>query len=567
MSSSTLSKTSISLFLVLMLCLSVFASSYSSIIYRTARGQPSTESPIPRSFVNASPVVEDLLSRVQLYNNITGAPVTHYVVLQSTGLVETGVPVKGKYLTTVAYQDRFNRAESNNNYNIILQVIHTNNTILSIQGAELGGDTVSLSASNSSSIALPISAEIKIPSNGQSAPALLKTRAFINKNSEPAEVPSSISSFLSGLEIMGNSTFDISSTYALLQVTPDYFAKDVLGINNQYVATLAFGSGSRGTPTDNAAGIAGPNWNVFLQISFTNETVNSLRGIEFGPKDLQVLINGTSAGTLTSATMVPPEIGRKLGESGLSVGFGLFGVPVSLISGLSTVLQAHGLGSPDYATSFNQKLLQAYPRAMDKHLLFYTVSNVKSGLQDAIQQANANGGAQMGWSVAYDNEPSNGVLSTPASEYNGTTVDPSTGKPISLAAFYTNKAADAVHAASLKFGIAPSSSLYLGQKYPPVLNGIDWSKIDYWSVQINFGSVGPQTIIDTVREFVLPVKALHPNVAIYVAVNENPSGAANMTTSEVSAVVAAVSGQVDGIEFHRYSDSKTVGDMLTVAGR
>ncbi len=86
----------------------------------------------------------------------------------------------------------------------------------------------------------------------------------------------------------------------MLQTVPDVFAEQELGIQGQFVTTLAFQDRfGRADSNDNL--------NVFIQISHTDDKVNSLRAIQLGGDDISVIVNGIDRGTITKTTEIPME--------------------------------------------------------------------------------------------------------------------------------------------------------------------------------------------------------------------------------------------------------------------
>jgi hypothetical protein len=246
------------------------------------------------------------------------------------------------------------------------------------------------------------------------------------------------------------------------------------------------------------------------------------------------------------------------GKSPITVGF--FIPSKTDIENLASTFQSHNLASPDFGTSFTEIFLEAYYTPMDRHDLFYTVTLTgEDSISDTIQEAQNH---VPKWIIVYDNEPSNGDLSTPPEEYNGTW-----SPGVSKSAHYANNASQQALAAGLKFSIAPSKSLYDGQSYPSEFDGLDWSAITSWHMQMHGNAGESQTIINNVNTYALPIKLANPSVKIYVSVNEG--GGTSMALDEIENVVQQLRGKVDGIVLYGYTSTTplTVGEILDGIGR
>ena len=91
-----------------------------------------------------NPILDLLNTRIDLLNAVTNEPLTHYILVQSVPdkYAEQVLNIPGQYVTTLAFQDRYGREDSNNNLNVFLQVTHTTNDVTSLRGVQLGGDDV-----------------------------------------------------------------------------------------------------------------------------------------------------------------------------------------------------------------------------------------------------------------------------------------------------------------------------------------------------------------------------------------------------------------------------------------
>ena len=164
------------------------------------------------------------------------------------------------------------------------------------RGVELGGDTISVVV-DGQSVTLPKSAEIEIPST-EPAPGTQKTSEKLNDSARLVETPPVVLSFLNkNLVVMNEVTEQELSHYVLLQTVPDVFAERELGIKDQFVTTIAFQDRfGRADSNDNL--------NVFLQLSHTNDKVNSMRGIQLGGDSIVVVVNDINQGLITMTTEV-----------------------------------------------------------------------------------------------------------------------------------------------------------------------------------------------------------------------------------------------------------------------
>jgi hypothetical protein len=50
--------------------------------------------------------------------------------------------ISGQSVSTLAFQDRYGRQDSNNNLNVFLQITHTKDEVTSLRGVQLGGDDI-----------------------------------------------------------------------------------------------------------------------------------------------------------------------------------------------------------------------------------------------------------------------------------------------------------------------------------------------------------------------------------------------------------------------------------------
>jgi len=274
---------------------------------------PDEPPPGIRTTIEAGGIISDLISiatplvvmqhigdATTITNDNTGLQLTNYQTLQSKPdkYAEIILGIEGQTITTVALQDRFGLPESNNNANVFLQISHTGSEINSMRGVELGGDKVMIISGDGNKVELPKSAEIAIPD----ANATTVTKKISNKlhdNAKLIDTPPAVLNFLNiNIEFINEMTGQSLTHYVVLQTVPDKFAQEELGISGQKVTTLAFYD-RYGLPESNE------DLNVFLQISHTDEQVNSLRGVELGGDDISVIVNGIDQGIITKTKEVP----------------------------------------------------------------------------------------------------------------------------------------------------------------------------------------------------------------------------------------------------------------------
>ena len=259
--------------------------------------------PQAQSFTSTPDVVNSFLSgnSIAITNQNTNSQLANYITMQSVPdkYAQQVLGIQGQFVTTVAYQDRYGRPESNNNLNVFLQLSHTTDKINSMRGVELGGDSIMTNLSGvSGSTSLVNSAEIQIP-QGSAGNVPQKIRDTLNTAIEPANTSQPVLDFLNNnIDLVNKVTGDHLTHYILVQTVPDLYAQKILNIQGQYVSTLAF-EDRYGRQDSNG------NLNVFLQISHTADQVNSIRGIQLGGDDIEVFVNGVDEGTITKTVEIP----------------------------------------------------------------------------------------------------------------------------------------------------------------------------------------------------------------------------------------------------------------------
>ncbi|NHI04028.1 hypothetical protein DYY67_1403 [Candidatus Nitrosotalea sp. TS] len=237
---------------------------------------------------------------IKVTNNSTNSHLSNYVTLQNVPdkYAVIHYSVTGQNVTTVAFEDRYGRPESNNNLNAFLQISHKKDTISSMRGIELGGDQILVGlASMGHNTTLANSAEINIPSGN--ARVMQKFRVPLNASADVEQVPEPVRNFLNGsLDLENLKTGNYLTHYYFLQTVPDNYARLCKGIMNQNVTTIAF-EDEYGLNSSNG------NLNVFLQISHDSTKVNSLTAVQLGGDNIEAFVNGVDEGSITKSIEIP----------------------------------------------------------------------------------------------------------------------------------------------------------------------------------------------------------------------------------------------------------------------
>jgi hypothetical protein len=260
-----------------------------------AQGGPAQGGPAQGGPANNEPQQFSSDMRIDVFNQNTTELLSNYILVQTVpdrfAEQEHGIP--GQFVTTIAFQDRYGRQESNNNLNVFLQITHTNDMINSMRGIQLGGDSIMATSSISgNTMSLPRSVEIEVPPSEQPVAVPQKTRDVLNRDLEPPETPIAISDFLdTRIDLLNKATTQHLVHYILVQTVPDRFAEQEHGIPGQFVTTIAFQDRYGRQESNN-------NLNVFLQITHTNDEVTSLRAVQLGGDDIQIVVDGIDQGTL-----------------------------------------------------------------------------------------------------------------------------------------------------------------------------------------------------------------------------------------------------------------------------
>jgi hypothetical protein len=91
-----------------------------------------------------TPILNLLNTKIDLLNMDTNEHLTHYILIQTVPdkYAEQVLGIPGQFVSTLAFQDRYGRQDSNNNLNVFLQITHTNDEVTSLRGVQLGGDDI-----------------------------------------------------------------------------------------------------------------------------------------------------------------------------------------------------------------------------------------------------------------------------------------------------------------------------------------------------------------------------------------------------------------------------------------
>jgi len=245
-------------------------------------------------------VHEFITEHTNIVNDNTGMELTEFQTLQSNvdKYAEIVLGISGQTTTTVALMDRPNSEESNNNANLFLQFSSVNSQVNSMRAVLLGGDTIEILAGDGSKTIVPISQELEIPSVD---PVEVSQKSSMKVNSGATQIKLSpvVEDFLNtNIEFTNESTGDSLTKYMVLQSVPDVFAEKELGISGQDIVTIAF-TDRYGRSDSNG------DLNVFTQISYTDEQVNSLRYVQLGGDKISATVNGVEQEMATQTIEIP----------------------------------------------------------------------------------------------------------------------------------------------------------------------------------------------------------------------------------------------------------------------
>lgn len=241
------------------------------------------------SLMNAS--AQSPLQSFNVRNRTTGESLTHFLIIPQTYNKLQGSTTKN----TIVYSDRYGRPDDNGDWNVFLRTTLDNGKN-STRGIELGSDSIIVEQTG-----LPNSKEIAIPSASSnpsaSMPQKVRDKPSI-PGSETLELQKQVSDFLdNNIDLLNMNTNDHLVHYVVVHSSVDKYAANVLGIQDQFVTTIALDD-RYGKSNDDG------NLSTFIQISHTKDKVNSLRAMQLGDDEVKVLINGQDQGTIPKSSEI-----------------------------------------------------------------------------------------------------------------------------------------------------------------------------------------------------------------------------------------------------------------------
>ncbi len=195
------------------------------------------------------------------------------------------------------------------------------------------------------------------------------------------------------------------------------------------------------------------------------------------------------------------------------------------------------LTESDMIASFNPEILQRFeiPQTI---LLSHSIPTTQSAIELSLTKSFD--------SIGYDNEASNGALSTPSNEL----IEPDK---------FTNEVGTLVKNAGLNYVVAPTKNL-LFQEY----EGVDWTNVDVLVMQYQKAPTNQmfKELTDEVSNYV----KTKSNTRIFVQINPNFTD-----LSTIEQRISSVQGKIDGVSIlcftHSGCDTKMLSDLLTTLGR
>ncbi|KFM22205.1 Ig-like domain-containing protein [Marine Group I thaumarchaeote SCGC AAA799-B03] len=276
----------------------------------TTSPQQGTPLPTVESATNIIPGVDPVMtpgvvhnfitSNTEITNENTGMELTKFQTLQNNAdkYAELVLGIEGQTTTTIVLMDRPGLEESNNNANLFLQISSIDSQVNSMRAGLLGGDTIEIIGGTGDATVVPVSVELEIPS-ADPVTVSQKSSMKVNANADKIPLPSVVEDFLNtNLELVNETTGDTLTRYAVLSSVPDVFAEKELGISDQEILTLAF-TDRFGRADSNG------DLNVFMQISFTDEQVNSARYLQIGGDVITAEVNGVKQVSATQTVEIP----------------------------------------------------------------------------------------------------------------------------------------------------------------------------------------------------------------------------------------------------------------------
>ncbi|KAF6245118.1 tyrosinase family protein [Nitrosopumilus sp. b2] len=116
-------------------------------------------------FTIPSIVKQFLENQIEIRNQTTGDLLTRYKIIGSIpDKFASSMGINDQILTTIGYEDRLGRSESDNDFvDVILEISHTVNQVNSLRGVQLGGDDIQISVNGTNSGNLAKTQDIPIP--------------------------------------------------------------------------------------------------------------------------------------------------------------------------------------------------------------------------------------------------------------------------------------------------------------------------------------------------------------------------------------------------------------------
>ena len=111
-------------------------------------------------------MVRQFLANVlQVRNQTTGDILSRYKIIGSVpDKFAASRGILDQILTTVGYEDRVGRSESDNDFvDVILEISHTDSQVNSVRGVQLGGDDIEIFVNGTSTGTLVKTQEIPLP--------------------------------------------------------------------------------------------------------------------------------------------------------------------------------------------------------------------------------------------------------------------------------------------------------------------------------------------------------------------------------------------------------------------
>lgn len=255
------------------------------------------------------PAQGQIVKKFDVKNKTTGDDLIHFIPLHFWNTPSGFVASNQRNFTTISYSDRFGREDNNDDMNVFIRIVNIDEENY-LSAAELGSDSIVIN-----NTILQHSKELSIPSQSSSIaniPQKVRDSLDASAGFADIEVPKPVTNFLNNnLDLVNTFTNEHLTHYVLLHSVSDEFGKKVLGIQDQFVTTIAF---------DDRYGksISSHNLNVVIQFSHTKDRVNSLRAIQLGHDQIKAFVNGQDKGIITQAVLIGGNARSITGSSNFS---------------------------------------------------------------------------------------------------------------------------------------------------------------------------------------------------------------------------------------------------------